>query len=147
MKQLFVILIMSLGTAITTHSQHIATEREIKRLEKAQCDAIVAHDTLTLYKIWAKDFIVNTPTHQISNLDEAKGFIRNRLIDYSLFETHPEEIQVYDNCVVTMGSELIKPVRKAPMAGQTVKRRYTHVWMKREGAWRLVARHAHIIEK
>jgi ketosteroid isomerase-like protein len=28
---------------------------------------------------------------------------------------------------------------------QTVKRRYTNIWMKKDGNWKLVARHANVI--
>jgi hypothetical protein len=44
-----------------------------------------------------------------------------------------------------MGSETITPVGKAPFAGKTIKRRFTHFWMKRSGEWRLTARHANVI--
>ena len=49
------------------------------------------------------------------------------------------------NTVIVMGLETIKPVGKAPYTGQTVRRRYTHFWMKREGKWLLTARHANVI--
>jgi hypothetical protein len=46
-----------------------------------------------------------------------------------------------------MGGETIQPIGNAPQAGQTVQRRFTHVWKNEEGVWRLVARHANIIPK
>ena len=145
MKHLLLLLLVNLGLVPSAFTQSQALEKEMKQLEKAQSDAIVNHDTLTLFNIWAEDFFVNSPSHQIANYEQTKGFIRARLIDYSLFETNLEKMQAYDDVVITMGNELLKPIGKAPLAGQTVKRRYTHVWMKRKGAWRLVARHAHII--
>ena len=147
MKQLLLLLLINLGIAPSAFTQNQAIEQEIKQLEKAIRDAIVSYDTLTLFNILAQDHMVNTPTHQIANYEQTKGFVRARLIDYSLFETNLEKIQVYDNVVITMGNELLKPIGKALLAGQTVKRRYTHVWMKRKGAWKLVARHAHNINE
>lgn len=147
MKQLLLLLLVNLGMVESAFTQTQAIEQEIKQLEKVIRDAIVSHDTLTLFNILAQDHIVNSPSHQIANYEQTKGFIRARLIDYSLFETNLEKIQVYDNVVITMGNERLKPIGKALMAGQTVKRCYTHVWMKRKGAWKLVARHAHIIDQ
>ncbi len=147
MKQLLLLLLMYLCIGTSAFTQPKAIEQEIKRLEKAASDAIVNHDTLTLFNILAKDHMVNSPSHQIANYEQTKDFIRARLIDYSLFEINLEKIQLYDNVVITMGNELLKPIGKALLAGQMVKRRYTHVWMKREGAWKLVARHAHNINE
>lgn len=141
MKHLLLLLLINLCMVKSAFTQSKAIEQEIKRLEKTATDAIVSHDTLTLFNILAKDNMVNSPNHQIANYKRTKNFIRARLIDYSLFEINLEKIQVYDQVVITMGIELLKPIGKALQAGQTVKRRYTHVWMRRQGAWKLVARH------
>lgn len=127
------------------NAQQSTTETEIRRLEKLQCDAIVQHDSVALYKLWAEDFTVNSPTNDVVKLDGAKFAIRNGFIDYSLFETKLEDILVLKDIVITMGSETIKPIGKAQMVGQTLQRRYTQVWMKRNGAWQLVARHANLV--
>ena len=39
----------------------------------------------------------------------------------------------------------LKPAGNAPGAGQTLRRRYTNVWMRRNGKWLLTARQASII--
>lgn len=140
-----ILLLFFLYGPLVAHAQASNTETEIRRLEKVQCDAIVQHDSVALYKLWADDFTVNSPTNDVVKLEAAKYAIRNGFIDYSLFESVLEEIMIFKDMVITMGSETIKPVRNAPMAGQTVNRRYTQVWMKRKGAWKLVARHANII--
>jgi hypothetical protein len=36
----------------------------------------------------------------------------------------------------------VKPIENAPLAGKTVDRRYTNVWRREGGAWRLFARQA-----
>lgn len=146
MKYAHVLLLASfLFVSQLATAQKSEVEARIRQLEKAQCDAIVQHDSVALYKIWAHDFTVNTPTNEIVKLEGAKFAIRNRFIDYSLFESKLEEIMILNDLVVTMGSEIIKPIGNAPMAGQTLNRRYTQVWMKRNGEWKLIARHANII--
>lgn len=130
---------------LVANAQTSNTEKEIRQLEKAQCDAIVQHDTATLYKLWADDLTVNSPSNDVVKLETAKFAIRNGFIDYSLFESNLEEIMIFKDMVITMGSEKIKPIGKAPMAGHTVNRRYTQVWMKRNGEWKLVARHANLV--
>ena len=140
-----ILLIFCFCKATTINAQTTATEKTIRELERSQCYAIVQHDTATLFNIWADDLAVNSPTNDVVKLASAKEAIRKGLIDYSLFESNPEEMMVFKDVVITMGSETIKPVRNAPMAGQTINRRYTQVWMKRKGEWKLVARHANVI--
>jgi ketosteroid isomerase-like protein len=132
--------------ALSTDAQTPGTEKVIRELEKKQCAAIVQHDTAALFNIWADDFTVNSPTNDVVKLEAAKEAIRKGLIDYSLFDSNLEEIQIFDDVVVTMGNGTIKPMRNAPMAGQTVNRRYTQIWVKRNDEWKLVARHANIIK-
>jgi hypothetical protein len=44
-----------------------------------------------------------------------------------------------------MGRETVVPKGNSPNAGNTINRRYTNIWMKRSGKWRLIARHASVI--
>jgi len=142
----FLLLPFFFCTVLEANAQKSETEKLIRSLEKAQCDAIVNRNTVALYKIWADDFTVNSPTNDIVKLEKAKEAIRKGLINYSLCESTLEELMVFKDMVVTMGSEVIKPREGAPMAGQTVMRRYTHIWLKRDGSWKLLARHANIIK-
>ena len=58
-----------------------------------------------------------------------------------------ETMLFHGDTVIVMGQETVTPVGKAPFAGQTVRRRYTHFWMKRGGDWLLTARHANVISQ
>jgi ketosteroid isomerase-like protein len=46
---------------------------------------------------------------------------------------------------IIMGAETLQPIGDAPRAGQTVQRRFTNIWRREAGSWRLVARHANVI--
>ncbi len=67
------------------------------------------------------------------------------LIRYSAFESEIEAIVIQGDMAITLGRETVKPIGNAPMAGQTVLRRYTHVWLRKDGRWRQLARHANIV--
>ena len=56
-----------------------------------------------------------------------------------------EKVTLRGDFAIAMGSETIVPGEGQPRAGQTVARRYTHVWMKESGGWKLVARHANVV--
>ena len=91
--------------------------------------------------IWTEDFIVNNPFNEIDKADR----IRSGIVSYSSFLREIEAVRVYENTVIVMGKETVVPKGKSPDAGKTIHRRYTNIWMMREGKWRLVARHASVI--
>ncbi len=131
------------AAAAQTTQDNAAVEAEIRRLDRAEADGLLHKDIPALEAIWAEDFTVNNPRNSITRgRNEVVALIRNGIIDYSTFRREIEAILFHGDTVIIMGSETITPVNKAPFAGQTVQRRFTHFWMKRGGAWRLTARHA-----
>jgi hypothetical protein len=93
----------------------------------------------------ARDFTVNNPRNSITRgSDAVVALIRNGTIDYSSFDRDIETMLFHGSTVIVMGSETITPVNKAPPTRRTVRRRFTHFWMRRDGEWRLTARHANV---
>ena len=123
-----------------------AVEKEIRRLDRAEAEGLLRKDVAALESILAEDFTVNNPRNSVSRgRGEVVALIRNGTIDYSSFNREIEAMLFHGDTVIVMGSETITPVGKAPFAGQTIRRRFTHFWMKRKGEWRLTARHANVI--
>ncbi len=99
-----------------------------------------------LDKIWAEDFTVNSPRNEIAKgRAEVVKLVRAGIIKYSSFVREIETIMFHGNTVIVMGLETVKPIGNAPLAGQTVRRRFTNIWMKKKGKWLLTARHANVI--
>jgi len=129
-----------------TAKKNEALGQEIRKLDQAEADALLRKDVPALEKLWAEDFTVNNPRNTISKGREAViALIRDGSIDYSSFEREIETMLFYRDSVIVMGLEIIKPAGKAAMVGQTVRRRFTNIWMKRKGKWLLTVRHANII--
>ncbi len=118
-----------------------AIEQEIRKLDAAQADAVLRGDLAALDKLWSEDFTVTNPFNEIGKGDR----IRSGSLTYSSFVRVPEFIQIHKNTVIVMGRETVVPKGNSPDAEKTINRRYTHIWMKRKGKWRLVARHANNI--
>ena len=116
-------------------------EREIRRLELAHADAVLRGDLAAMDKIWTKDFKVNNPFNEVDKADR----IRTGAVTYSSFVREPESVQIHGNTVIVMGRETVIPKGNSPDAGKTINRRYTNIWMMRDGKWRLIARHASVI--
>ena len=140
---LAVVFVFVVGGAASAQSakQKAAIEQEIRRLDAAHADAVLRGDLAAMDKIWTKDFKVNNPFNEV---DKAMR-IRTGAVTYSSFVREPESIQIFKDTVIVMGRETVVPKGNSPEAGKTINRRYTNIWMKREGKWRLVARHASVI--
>ena len=140
------LVLFRLGDAPAQSSAHDSLEALIRRLDHAEAQGLLRRDSTALRKLWARDFTVNNPRNSITRGSEGVvALIRNGTIDYSSFVRDIETILFHGTVVIVMGSETITPVNKAPFAGQTVRRRFTHFWMRRGGEWRLTARHANVV--
>ena len=135
-------VVLAPGLALAQNAKEkAALEQEIRRLDLAHADAILRGDLAALDKLWTTDFKVNNPFNEIDKADR----IRTGTVTYSSFVREPESILIHGNTIIVMGRETAVPKGSSPDAGKTIKRRYTNIWMKREGTWRLVARHASVI--
>jgi ketosteroid isomerase-like protein len=122
-------------------NQKAAIAQEVRKLDVAHAAAVLRGDLAALDKLWTEDFIVNNPFNEIDKADR----IRTGVVTYSSFIREPEAIAVHGGTVIVMGRETVVPQGNSPDAGKTINRRYTDIWMKRQGRWRLVARHASVI--
>ena len=131
------------GYCLFAQDQNI--EAEIKGLEQTEVQAVLRKDTVTLKKIWDKDYIVNNPDNKIvlAKLNPVDRPVLQK--PRASFTREVEQILINGDIVISMGSETIVPMGDIPQSGQTVKRRYTNIWMKKDGSWKLVARHANVI--
>ena len=134
--------------AFFVHAQDSKMETEIRKLEETEHMAMLERDTGTLLKIWASDFIANTPANRITlSTQELFDLIKEGIFTFSSFKREIEKIFIKGNVVVTMGHETVVPIGNSPNAGKTIKRRYTNIWLKQNGEWRLTIRHANEICK
>lgn len=123
-----------------------ALEQEIRKLNLAGAEAVLRSDLVVLDTLWAEDLTVNSPGNQIVKGKKAVfELIRSGVIKYSSFVPEIESVLFHKDTAIVMGLETVKPIGNAPLAGQTVRRRYTNVWMKKKGKWLLAARHANVI--
>jgi hypothetical protein len=134
-------LFLACGARLSAFGQQ-ATEAEIARLEQLEGRSVTQGDTATLFRLWAKDFVVNNPDNRVVTAQQVRAFMRTGKIDYGSFQRIIEKITVVDNVAIAMGHELTTPQRQTANAGKTVTRRYTDVWVRQAGAWHLAARQA-----
>jgi ketosteroid isomerase-like protein len=121
-------------------------EGEIRKIDLAEADAILRNDAAAAEAFYADEIVVNNPRYTVTNGKQAlMALIKTGNIRYSSFVREIEKITFQGEMAIVMGKETVKPDGNTPGAGQTILRRYTNIWMKRNNKWLLIARHANII--
>jgi len=120
-------------------------EAAVRALDDQERAAVLNQDLSALERLWSDRLVVNTPLNRVNGKHDALDLVRRGKIHYSAFERRIEFIRIDGDLAIIMGAETARPIGESPFAGQTVQRRFTHIWRKEAGTWRLIARHANII--
>lgn len=121
------------------------TEAEIRNLEQLEVQAILKMDTVTLLKLWDKNYVVNAPDNRVNFAGKTtldRPVLKRARVS---FTRDTEHIIIRGDVVFAMGNETVVPADGQVQPQQPVKRRYTNIWMKQNGLWKLMARHANVI--
>jgi ketosteroid isomerase-like protein len=129
------------------HGQTMSDDEEtIRALEERVRLGVLHRDIEALEPLWSEAFMVNAPNNRVApNRGVVLDLIRQGLIHYTSYETRIENLRIDDDLAIVMGAETVQPTGIAAMTGQTVERRYTHIWKKDDDRWLLVARHANVV--
>ena len=114
----------------------------IKDLELKMKTAVLQHDTAAFFELFAPEALVNNPLNMVATLPTLKQLMRAFSISYSSYDVVTEKIVIVENIAMSMGQEVVVPKDNANHLGKTVTRRYTNIWMKRRGAWKMIGRQA-----
>src|SRR5687768_17519681 len=103
MKLVLLTLVAAIYTITFVNAQGNSVENEIRELEKAETEAVINHDTITLERLWADDFTVNTPYNRVGG-GKKGGAIK---LYYNRLDRNIEKLIIYnDSLVITMGNEI-----------------------------------------
>jgi ketosteroid isomerase-like protein len=107
--------------------------------------ALVAGDSTAFANAFMKDAMVNSPYNNIASAAEAARRSRSGALTYVYLHTSIEHAAPRrDDEVVFMGEETYQPPAGGLHAGKTVRRRFTDLWRRDRGRWRLSLRQATI---
>lgn len=136
----FVLLILT----FVSIAQNNKIEGLIKELDQKNAYIVSHADTIALMKLLAPEFTINRTTGTIvSGRDKTLELMRHGMVSYDSFAVETEMVLIKNpELAVSMGSEIVVSGGNRELKGQIVKRRFTHVWIKENGEWKLFARHA-----
>ena len=120
-------------------------EAEIRRLNTAEVEAFLQNDAKGMSRVWSDDFVVTNPLNRFVDKQQVLGMVTSGFLVIASYDRRIEYVRVYGETVIVAGSETVTWGGKMPNAGRTQNLRFTAVWMKQQGQWQEVARHANIV--
>ena len=147
MRWTFVIAILALTpTCIglgqeqgTSRDQRSSVEQAIKQLDAERIRAQIGADAAALDRIYADDFIGVGPSGTVRTKAQVISDFTSGDLKFQSIVTDEVQVRVYENAAVETGLSTMSGQDK----GKAVPRdtRFTRVWVKQQGQWRLVANH------
>lgn len=139
------------GWVEATAQSRQSDEETVRLLDDQERIAALQRDVAALERFWSDEFTVNAPDNRVVSGKQAllDTYVRGGVINFSSYERRIEFIRADGDFVVIMGAESVQPISDAPAAGlragETIQRRFTNIWRREAGTWRLYWRHANVI--
>jgi uncharacterized protein (TIGR02246 family) len=116
-----------------------SVEQAIRELDHERIQAQIGADAVALERIYAADFIGVGPSGTVRSKAQVISDFTSGKLQFQSITTDEVRVRVYDNAAVETGLSTMVGQDK----GKAVPRdtRFTRVWVKQEGRWRLVANH------
>jgi uncharacterized protein (TIGR02246 family) len=117
----------------------ISVEQAIRKLDNERIQAQIHADATALDRIYAPDFIGIGPSGTVRTKPQVLLDFTSGDLKFQSIATDEVQVRVYGNTAVETGVSTMVGHDK----DKTVPRdnRFTRVWVKQQGRWRLVANH------
>src|SRR5262245_43563691 len=119
--------------------QRSSVGQAIRQLDNERIQAQIGADAAALDRIYADDFIGVGPSGTVRTKAQVISDFISGDLKFQSITTDEVQVRVYENTAVETGLSTMRGQDK----GKAVPRetRFTRVWVKQEGRWRLVANH------
>jgi ketosteroid isomerase-like protein len=119
--------------------QRRSVEQVIRQLDHERIQAQIGADAVALDRIYANDFIGIGPSGTVRTKPQVISDFTSGGLKFQSITTDDVRVRVYGNTAVETGRSIMSGQDK----GKTVPHdnRFTRVWVKQHGRWRLVANH------
>ena len=147
MKRTLVIVVVILAATSIALGQRQSAKRDqrrnveqaIRQLDNERIQAQIHADAAALDRLYADDFIGVGPSGTVRTKPQVLADFTSSALKFQSITTDEVQVRVYGNTAVETGLSTMTGQDK----GKAVPRdaRFTRVWVKQRGRWRLVANH------
>ena len=138
-------MVLFCAAQISPASGDRQAEQEVRQASNQEVQAFLHNDPKTMAQLWSDDFVVTNPLNKFVNKQQVLGMVQSGFLVITSYDRGVEYARVYGDTVILAGSETVVWGGKMPSAGKTEQLRFTAIWMKQQGRWQEVARHANIV--
>ena len=125
------------------------TEVSLRAADAEQMRIIVEEDAKAQQEFMHPNYMLNGPANAVKRKPELVAMLARGDIASEKFERKVEGVSITGNVGIVMGSEIVTPSRSSNLGrlhpGQTLRRRFTNVFLWERGKWRFLARQASIV--
>lgn len=121
---------------------------DVRAVDEAQRRMVAAGDIPGLTALAHTNLRINAPGNRVLTREQFLANISNGEIAAEQFDRRPEVVTISGDVAVVMGSETFTPAAASEL-GRTygavpLERRYTNVYVREQGRWLWLARHANV---
>ena len=147
MRQIFSIAVVALSAAAIASGQQqgasrdpkVIIEQVIRTMDNERIQAQIHADAAALERIYADDFIGVGPSGAVRTKPQVISDFTSGDLKFQSITTDDVRVRVYGDAAVETGRSTMDGQDKGkPVPHNT---RFTRVWVKQQGRWRLVANH------
>ena len=146
MRQSLVVALLVVTAALAaqqresqSRAQQSKVEKIIRTLDTERIQAQIHADAAALARLYADDFIGVGPSGTVRTKPQVIADFTSGELKFQSITTDDVQVRVYGNTAVETGrSTMLGRDKGRPVPQDT---RFTRVWVKQQGHWRLVANH------
>jgi ketosteroid isomerase-like protein len=147
MRQIFSIAVVALSAAAIASWQQQSASRDpktvveqvIRKLDNERIQAQIHADAAALERIYADDFIGVGPSGTVRTKPQVISDFTSGDLKFQSITTDDVRVRVYGDAAVETGRSTMDGQDKDKAVPHDT--RFTRVWVKQQGRWRLVANH------
>ena len=121
------------------------SEKQVRQLNAEEVQAFIHNDPKTMARVWSDDLVVTNPLNKFVTKQQVLAMVESGFLAIPSYDRQIEYIRVYGDVVIVAGSETVVWGGRMPKVGKTEHLRFTGIWMRRDGVWQEIARHANIV--
>src|SRR6266481_7433616 len=123
----------------SSRDQRSSVEQAIRQLDRERIQAQIGADAVALERIYADDFIGVGPSGTARTKPQVISDFTSGDLRFQSITTDDVRVRVYGNAAVETGRSTMNGQDKGNAVPHDT--RFTRVWIKQHGRWRLVANH------
>ena len=146
MRQTLVVAVLLVTVALAaaqketgSKAQPTSVEQTIRKLDNERIQAQIHADAAALDRLYADDFIGVGPSGTVRTKPQVMADFTSGTLKFQSITTDEVQVRVYGDTAVETGLSTMKGEDKGKPVPQDT--RFTRVWVKQQGRWRLVANH------